>query len=148
MYKIRQATIEDTPEMMELIKELALYENAPEEVTVSMEEFQNLGFGPQPLWHAFVATRENNIVGMALCYFRYSTWKGKRLYLEDIVITEAHRRKGIGQLLMDACIEYGKATNCHGMVWQVLDWNDSAMSFYKTYDAEFDEEWVNVSIMF
>lgn len=148
MYQIERATIEDTPVMMSLIKELAEYENAPGEVTVSMDEFRDQGFGAHPLWYGFVAKYNDQIIGMALCYFRYSTWKGKRLYLEDIVITQSHRRKGVGHQLMEACIELGKAEQCHGMVWQVLDWNDSAISFYKQYGATFDDEWLNVSIEF
>lgn len=148
MYSIRRAQVEDIPYMLGLIRELAHFEHAEDEVTVSLEEFKEYGFGAQPLWYGFVAEKDQVIIGMAICYFRYSTWKGKRLYLEDIVITESYRRKGIGQQLMHACIEFGKEEQCHGMVFQVLDWNQSAIDFYKKWEAKFDEEWLNVSIDF
>lgn len=148
MIKIRKALAEDCPVMLDLIKELAIYENAPDEVTVSLKEFEENGFGENPIWHAFVAIDENKVIGMALCYFRYSTWKGKRLYLEDIIITEKYRNQKIGTMLMETCIAFGKGSDCNGMVWQVLDWNTPAIKFYKKYHAVFDKGWLNVSINF
>ncbi|HLS71765.1 MAG TPA: GNAT family N-acetyltransferase [Chitinophagaceae bacterium] len=148
MVVIRRAQLKDCEAMLELIKELAEFENALEEVTVSLEEFQKYSFGEDQLCYSFVAEKEKRIIGMALCYFRYSTWKGKRLYLEDIVVTNAERGKGIGRKLMEACIAFGKESNSHGMVWQVLDWNTRAIEFYKKYKADFDNEWMNVSINF
>ena len=113
--KIRRASREDCPRLLELINELALYEKAPHEVTVSIEEFENSGFSIQPVWWAFVAEDKDQIVGFALYYIRYSTWKGCRMYLEDIIITEEYRSKGIGTLLFDRLIEEAKERNLHGI---------------------------------
>lgn len=146
--KIRKAVKEDCPRILELIKELALYEKAPEEVTVSLEEMEECGFGNKPIWGALVAEINQEIVGIALYYDRYSTWKGKRLYLEDLIVTESMRGAGIGKLLLDELIVFAKEEKYHGMVWQVLDWNKPAINFYKKYNADFDSEWVNVSINF
>ena len=155
---IRRAVKEDCARMMELIHELAVYEKAPEEVTVSMDHFIESGFGPNPVWWAFVATSprpspegegEMEVVGFALWYIRYSTWKGQRLYLEDLLVTEQMRGKGIGKLLFDALIEECKTKKYSGMMWQVLDWNEPAINFYKKLDGvKFDDEWVNCSINF
>ncbi|MBQ0147288.1 MAG: GNAT family N-acetyltransferase [Flavobacteriaceae bacterium] len=146
--KIRKAGKEDCPRILELIKELALYEKAPEEVTVSLKEMEECGFGNRPVWGALVAEINQEIVGVALYYDRYSTWKGKRLYLEDLIVTESMRGAGIGKLLLDELIVFAKEEKYHGMVWQVLDWNKPAINFYKKYNADFDSEWVNVSINF
>lgn len=143
---IREANAADCPQMLELIKELAAYENAPDEVTVSMEEFIDAGFGDVPVWEAFVADVAGQLVGMSLFYVRYSTWKGRRLYLEDIIVTAQMRGKGIGGLLFDATRELCRARQYCGMVWQVLEWNEPAINFYKKYGASFDGEWVNVSL--
>lgn len=145
---IRKAVKEDCHAMMELIRELALYEKAPQEVTVSFEHFVESGFGAQPVWWAFVAEEEGKVVGFALYYIRYSTWKGQRLYLEDLLVTEALRGKGIGSLLFDRLIEECKIKKYSGMVWQVLDWNEPAINFYKKYQANLDPEWVNGSLSF
>lgn len=144
--KIRRALREDCPQLLELVKELALFEKAPHEVTVTLEEFENTGFSTQPVWWAFVAEENKNIVGFALYYIRYSTWKGSRMYLEDIIITEEYRSQGIGTLLFDRLIEEAKERNLHGISWQVLDWNESAIEFYQKYNAKLDPEWVNGSI--
>ncbi|MGV3762171.1 N-acetyltransferase family protein [Parapedobacter sp.] len=145
-HKIRKATASDCQQLLELVKELAEYERAPDEVTVSLEEFIDAGFGDSPIWEAFVAEVEGRIVGMSLFYIRYSTWKGRRLYLEDIVVTESMRGKGLGKLLFDETWKLCQTRHYSGMVWQVLEWNEPAIQFYKKYGATFDGEWVNVSI--
>ena len=146
--KIRKAFRKDCVRMMELIQELAIYEKAPDEVTVSLAQFEESGFGANPVWWAFVAEVEGVVVGMALYYVRYSTWKGQRMYLEDILVTEAMRGQKIGSHLFDALIIEAKEKGFNGMNWQVLDWNEPAINFYKKYNANFDPEWVNCSIVF
>lgn len=146
---IRPATVADCPAMMELIIELAVYEKEPDAVTVSMEHFIQSGFGPNPVWWALVAETDGKVVGFALYYIRYSTWKGQRMYLEDLLVTEQMRGKGIGKLLFDELINLCQQKKYSGLVWQVLNWNEPAINFYKKYDkAQFDNEWVNCFINF
>lgn len=144
--EIRKAVKEDCPRLMELIQELADYEKAPEEVTTNLEHFTESGFGNAPVWWAFVAAVNGNVEGFALYYIRYSTWKGQRLYLEDLIVTEQMRGKGLGKLLFDKLIAEVKEKKYSGMVWQVLDWNEPAINFYKKYQARFDAGWINCSI--
>src|SRR5687767_14438910 len=145
---IRRAVKEDCPRLLELVKELADYEKAPNEVTVTLEHFEESGFGKNPVWWSFVAEGNKVVLGFALYYIRYSTWKGQRMYLEDILVTERARGKGIGRLLMERLIEEAKEKKFSGMMWQVLEWNEPAINFYKKYKANFDAEWVNCSINF
>lgn len=143
---IRRAVKEDCPRLLELIQELAVYEKAPDEVTVTLEHFEASGFGENPVWWAFVAEENGIVNGFALYYIRYSTWKGQRMYLEDILVTENSRGKGLGKLLMDRLIEEAKEKRFNAIVWQVLEWNEPAINFYKKYNADFDPEWINCSI--
>ena len=171
--------------MLQLIRELAEYEKAPEEVTVDPKHFEESGFGEKPVWWAFVvenveevegveevevsstvkhpstslnlsqplsstpsttSTPSTNIVAFALYYIRYSTWKGQTMYLEDIIVTESMRSKGIGKMLIEQLIEEAKVKGFKRITWQVLNWNEPAINFYKKFNAKFDPEWVNVTI--
>ena len=167
--------------MLKLIQELAEYEKMPEEVTVDPVHFEESGFGPNPVWWAFVVEEYNveevegveevedpptlkplkplqpsstpstlqplqPVVAFALYYIRYSTWKGQVMYLEDILVTESMRGMGIGKLLMDRLIEEAKVRGFKKMTWQVLDWNQPAIDFYKKYDVQFDPTWINVAL--
>lgn len=143
---IRPAIKKDCVRLLELINELAVYEKAPEEVTVSLSHFEESGFGPNPVWWAFVAEVEGRVVGMALYYIRYSTWKGQRIYLEDLLVTEEMRGNKIGAKLIERLIQEAKDKGYKGINWQVLDWNEPAINFYKKYPVEFDPTWVNCSI--
>jgi GNAT superfamily N-acetyltransferase len=143
---IRRAERKDCSRLLELVTELAVYERAPNEVTVTPEHFKETGFGENPVWWAFVAEVDNVIVGFALYYIRYSTWKGARMYLEDIIVTETWRGKGVGKLLFNCLIEEAKEKGWKAISWQVLEWNEPAINFYKKYNATFDGEWVNCSL--
>ena len=143
---IRSAGPRDVPRMLELVKELAVFERAPEAVTVTEEEMRDAGFGPNAVWVGWVAEEQGAILGMAICYTRYSTWRGRVLYLEDIVVTEAARGQGIGDRLIRTCIEYAAEQGYARMRWQVLDWNTEAMRFYERFGAIFDNGWVNVEL--
>lgn len=143
---IRVAKADDCPRILELIHELAVYEKAPEEVTVDINHFIDAGFGENPVWKAFVAEVDTEIVGFALFYTRYSTWKGCRLYLEDFIVTEEMRGKGIGKVLFEKVIEEAKSEKYTGMVWQVLDWNEPAINFYNKYAAHLESGWLNAAL--
>jgi len=143
---LRVAKKEDCPRILELIIELAVFEREPQEVTVTLEEMQEAGFGEKPVWKAYVAEWEGFIVGFALYYIRYSTWKGSRLYLEDLLVTEAWRGKKIGKLLFEKMIVEASELGLNGMTWQVLDWNEPAIQFYKKYGSAIGTGWLNGSL--
>ena len=143
---IRSATAKDVPHLLELVRELAVFEKAPNEVINTEEKMLEDGFGVNKLFDAFVAELNGEIIGLAITYYRYSTWKGKCLYLEDLIVTEKHRGIGAGQQLFTHCIDFGKENECHKMIWQVLDWNKPALNFYTLYGAQLDGEWINGSL--
>jgi GNAT superfamily N-acetyltransferase len=143
---IRIGEKKDLPQVLELVKELATYEKAPHEVINTVALMERDGFGTNPIYGLFVAENENGIVGISLYYWRYSTWKGKRLYLEDIIVTEKERGSGIGKLLFDRTMQKALEENCSGMMWQVLEWNEPAINFYKKYGAKLDDEWTNCTL--
>lgn len=144
---IRRAVRSDCVRLLELVRELATYERAPHEVTVTIGHFEDSGFGERPVWWAFVAEVDGVVQGFALYYIRYSTWKGQRMYLEDLLVTESMRGRRLGAMLFDRLIEEAKERHLAGIVWQVLEWNEPGINFYKKYNATFDPEWVNCSIM-
>lgn len=141
---VRAATADDAPEIWSLIHELAIFERAEEQHVVTVEEL--VQHFHQNLFGAFVAENEGKIVGLSLYYWRYSTWKGKRLYIEDIIVTESERGKGIGKQLFDITLQKALDEGCSGLMWQVLDWNEPAIKFYGNYGARLDGEWVNCSL--
>ena len=143
---IRKATKNDLSEVLNLIKELALFEKQPQEVTITLEQLEQDGFGEHPLYWIILAENNGEIVGMSFYYIRYSTWKGRCLYLEDLVVKEAYKQKGIGSLLFKATLDVAKEIQAKLMTWQVLDWNEPAIEFYKKFNAELDEEWLNGKI--
>ena len=144
--KIRRAVKEDCRRLLELVQELATYERASDEVTVTLDHFVESGFGKNPVWWTFVAEVEGVIQGFALYYIRYSTWKGQAMYLEDLLITNEMRGKGIGKLLFDRLIEEAREKKFNRIIWQVLGWNEPAINFYKKYNADIDSGWLNCSI--
>jgi GNAT superfamily N-acetyltransferase len=140
---IRKGTKEDLKSVFELIRELAVYEKAEQEISTTLAQMAVDGFGEQPIFEFFVAQQDDTILGTAIYYTRYSTWKGKRLYLEDLVVTQSARGQGLGLALLDQIVEEAKATDCTGVMWQVLDWNESAINFYEKYGASLDKGWIN-----
>lgn len=147
-FTLRRAERKDCLKIMELVRELAAFEKAPEQVSVSQQHFEESGFGQHPVWWGFVVEYQQQIVAAAIYYIRYSTWKGQRMYLEDIIVTEAYRGKGIGTLLFEELVKEAKEKNFSGMMWQALDWNTPAIDFYKKFGVRVDSEWVNCSLDF
>jgi len=144
--EIRKGLKTDIPAALNLVKELAAFEKAPDEVEVTISEMEEWGFGNDKQFDFYVASLDGNIVGIALYYFKYSTWKGKCLFLEDIIVTETQRGKGFGKLLFDKVVEVSKEMKVRRMEWQVLDWNMPAIEFYKKYNATLDGEWINCKL--
>lgn len=145
-YTIRKAIKSDAPAILGLVKELAAYEKAPDAVEVTLEEMESAGFGPNAIYSVFVAEMDDKIVGMALYYTKYSTWKGKAIYLDDIVVNENYRRYGIGAKLFEEVVKVAKEMGVRKIDWQVLDWNEPAIQFYKKYNTVFNKEWINCTL--
>lgn len=143
---IRPGNVDDVPAIHGLICELALYEKAPQEVTLSKEQLALDGFGQNPKYTVLVAEDEGNVVGAAICYEKYSTWKGSCLFLEDLIVTESHRGKGFGKALLDEVIRMARQMDAGRLEWQVLDWNEPAIKFYRAIGARLDEEWINCKL--
>ena len=144
---IRKGTRSDIPDALKLIKELAVYEKAGDQVVTTVQSMEEDGFGPNSIYEFYVADDGANIVGLALFYYRYSTWKGRRLYLEDLIVTEKARGQGVGKQLLDQLIVHARNNKCTGLMWQVLEWNTPSIEFYKRqYNAVLDGEWLNCSI--
>lgn len=143
-YILREATPNDMPALLGLIKELAAFEKAPEAVTNTVADMIRDGFGPDSVFKAWLAWHKGEAVAMAVTYLRYSTWRGKGLYLEDLYVKPAFRSQGLARLFMQIVKEEAVRQNCRFITWQVLDWNTEAQAFYDHYDVQFDPAWVNV----
>jgi GNAT superfamily N-acetyltransferase len=143
---IRKGEQRDMAGAHALVKELAVYEKAGDEVETTVQSMEADGFGPNKIFDLFVAELDGKIVGIALYYTKYSTWKGRCIFLDDIVVTQSLRGKGIGKLLFDKVIEVAKQQNVRRLEWQVLDWNEPAIRFYEKYNAQFDGEWINCKL--
>ena len=146
MVSIRLANESDVNAIFDLIKELAVFEKAEFELINTPEQLLKDGFNDNPSYYCIVAEKNQIVVGMSFLYVRYSTWKGKVLYLEDLVVKDNDRNKGIGTLLMNSTIEFAKLNGFNRIQWQVLDWNTDASRFYQKFNAQFDSEWINVHI--
>ena len=141
--KIRKGQKADLPSVLALIKELAEFEKAPDEVSVTLEELEEDGFGQHPYYWFIVAEHKAEIIGLSFYFIRYSTWKGRFLFLEDFVVKEDFRSQGVGVQLFEETIRVAQRLEVKGMVWQVLDWNEDAIRFYKKYEASIHTEWLN-----
>jgi GNAT superfamily N-acetyltransferase len=138
---VRDAIKTDAPAIHALIAELAVFEKLPNAVEVTIEELENHGFGENPLFHCFVAEVENAVVGIALVYPRYSTWCGPVIHLEDLIVTQTMRGKGVGSALLEKVVRYGKEKGVRRIGWEVLDWNESAIKFYESKGAKVLRDW-------
>ncbi len=145
---IRAATAEDMPAVLDMIQELAVYEKEPDAVVITADDLVRDGFGTHPVFEVIMADWDGKQIGFALYYTKYSTWKGTSLYLEDFIVKEAYRGKGIGSKLFEAVIKVAKERKAGRMEWQVLDWNEPAINFYKKYNATFEDDWLNCRFFF
>ena len=146
MFLVRSGTATDLPDALRLIIELAVYEKEPRAVVTTVESMRKDGFGEHPVFGFFVAELDSEIVGLALHYDRYSTWRGKCLFLDDLIVSDQHRRKGIGKALFERTIQKARDEGYRGMTWQVLDWNEPAINFYKKYNTKIEGGWLNCNL--
>lgn len=146
MIIIRKATVEDLPAVLELIRELAHFEKEPDAVEITVETLLEHGFGTHPLFQIRVATRNEEIIGMALFYYRFSTWKGKTIHLEDLIIRESARGTGAGSKLYAEVMKIAHKENVKRVEWVVLDWNQKAIDFYTKTGAKISEDWRTVQM--
>ncbi|MBC7390481.1 MAG: GNAT family N-acetyltransferase [Opitutaceae bacterium] len=144
--KIRKALASDIPTIMKLVHELAEFEKQPDEVKNTEEQMLLEGFGPNPAFYALLAEANGKVCGMSVYFYSYSTWKGKSIYIDDVIVNESYRGKGIGRKLMEATIMVAKEEGVGKLHWQVLDWNEPAIKFYNKYNPSFDPEWINCAI--
>ena len=140
-YSIRDAEAKDMAQVHKLIKELAVFEKEENAVEVTVEDLKRDGFGPNKLFHCYVAEAKGDVVGMALLYSRYSTWKGPIIHLEDLIVTEAMRGSGLGAALLTKVVEHGYQLGVRRINWEVLDWNDPAIAFYESRGAKVLRDW-------
>lgn len=143
---IRKGEEKDLPQVLDLIKELAEYEKMPEEVDNTVELMREHGFGKEPIFGLEVAEKAGKVIGCAIYYTKYSTWKGRKFYLEDLIVTESARGNKVGKALFERCLGLAKEAGAHSMLWQVIDWNEPAINFYKKYDTEFTSVWIDCSL--
>jgi ribosomal protein S18 acetylase RimI-like enzyme len=143
---IRKAEPNDLVQVYDLIKELAVFENEPNEPSNSLKKFVAEATCKNPRFHVILAEDEGNVVGIALYYYGYSSWKGSMIYLDDLVIKEKYRKRGIGKKLMDELIAIAKEEKISQLRWHVLDWNENAINFYKKYPVKFDPAWITVKM--
>ena len=140
-FKIRTAVPQDMPRVLELITELAVFEEEPDAVEITSEDLQVDGFGKEPAFKCLVAEVNGNIEGIALFYGRYSTWKGKVLHLEDLIVSQKMRGSGLGTALLDEVVLHGNQLGVKRICWEVLDWNEPAIQFYKKKGADVKRDW-------
>jgi GNAT superfamily N-acetyltransferase len=142
-YSIRNGRQSDIPHIFNLIQELAIFENSLSEVEISQDKLEEDGFGKNPLFKFFVAESEGKVIGLALFFTYYSTWKGKSIYIEDLVVKESFRGIGIGKMLLREVVKYAKENDFDNVIWQVLNWNQSSIDFYLATGATLDNKWIN-----
>ena len=140
-FKIRKAVLKDMPQVLDLITELAVFEKEPDAVEITIADLQNDGFGEHPAFECFVAELEGKVEGIALVYSRYSTWKGRILHLEDLIVSQKMRGSGLGTALLDEVVRYGHQLGVKRICWDVLDWNASAIEFYEKKGADVKRDW-------
>lgn len=143
---VRSGVEADLVDVLNLINELATFVGHSDKVENTVERMRLDGFGPKPIYGFFVAEHNGKIVGTSIYYYRYSTWKGKRLYLEDLVVSQAERGKGIGKRLFEVTLKKSLTENCSGIMWQVVSTNDRAIHFYKKYNTTFDTDFINCAL--